>query len=367
MLKQVVAAFDRRDYQTAAQLLKPILKQNPDNQWAQFYWGQLQEVGGKPEQAEQIYRKILKSTTNVRLTNQVRQGIQRILETERNQRAAAIVAATTDPANTTLGCLILEPLDQDCKAVVAPGFARLMRLDNYTARLHLPSRAWRLYRAGPIGKLQVYQTALKDLNIPAFCVPLEAIAGISVVRVEQLSLIPCQGIQQQETQQVKVVGRNITEELQTLHYPLQEIQAWVNGLLPLFESVVDEGAWHQLVRKEKTQDYAQLLDLHLPQHNTILRLCDKFYQFPPEEVSNKINQNQAPTTVRIRWNQLIQKLKQNLPLIPVHNQFKHFAETSFDQDEFLKQIQPKIGLFRSGPSLWDPAFQLYSTLLFLKG
>jgi predicted Zn-dependent protease len=37
MIEQVAIAFEHKDYQTAAKLLKPLLKESPDNPWVVFY------------------------------------------------------------------------------------------------------------------------------------------------------------------------------------------------------------------------------------------------------------------------------------------------------------------------------------------
>ncbi|PZV15213.1 MAG: hypothetical protein DCF22_07540 [Leptolyngbya sp.] len=39
MLDQVAAALERQDYQTAAQLLKELLKRSPQDPWVQLYVG----------------------------------------------------------------------------------------------------------------------------------------------------------------------------------------------------------------------------------------------------------------------------------------------------------------------------------------
>lgn len=364
MLNQVAAAFNLQDYRTAAQLLQTLMEQTPEDEWVRFYQGRLAEVSGQLTEAEQIYRQILKTTTNLRLTNQLRQAIQRVQEIEREQRQRAIAQAITDPSNVELGCLILEPLDPATKVQVASGFGRLMRLDHYTARLHLPSRCWRLYRTGPLGELKVYVQELKDLGIPAFCVGISQIESIQVFRVEALQV---------ETNETIAICRNAKDQQGTFSFDWSEIKLQVEGLLPIFESVVDLAAWRKLVRKEKTQDYVHMLDFHLPQRNCILRLCDRTYQFylDQENLADTDRLNRQMATNRLNWNQLVSKLSQYVHQVETCSGFMHFAESAFDQEEFLNQIRPHIDLFRldlfrrDQPS-WDAAFQLFSTLAFIK-
>jgi hypothetical protein len=44
--------------------VKQLLQESPQHPWGQFYRGRLQEVGGKLEQAEQIYRQLLREVNN---------------------------------------------------------------------------------------------------------------------------------------------------------------------------------------------------------------------------------------------------------------------------------------------------------------
>ncbi|MHC5826408.1 MAG: tetratricopeptide repeat protein, partial [Nostoc sp.] len=56
MIEQVAIAFDHKDYQTAAKLLKQLQKESPENPWVQYYLGRLDEVSEKRQEAEKIYR-----------------------------------------------------------------------------------------------------------------------------------------------------------------------------------------------------------------------------------------------------------------------------------------------------------------------
>ena len=178
MLNDIAAAIDRQDYRTAAQLLRELEQDQPQDPWVVFYRGRLQEVAGQLEAAEKTFRQVLKLTPQVKLTNLSRKGIQRVQKIEQEQRQRALVQATQDPAGNEPGCLILEPMESEAKSAAAPRLARLLKLDPYTARLHLPSRGWRFYRSGPIGELQYYVEAMAEMGVPAFCVPLSRIATV---------------------------------------------------------------------------------------------------------------------------------------------------------------------------------------------
>ena len=51
MIDQVASAFENKDYRTAANLLKQLLKDSPENPQVQLYLGKLHEVSGKHEKA----------------------------------------------------------------------------------------------------------------------------------------------------------------------------------------------------------------------------------------------------------------------------------------------------------------------------
>ncbi|MGA1265151.1 MAG: tetratricopeptide repeat protein [Prochlorothrix sp.] len=377
MLNEIAAAIDRQDYRTAAQLLRELEQDQPQDPWVVFYRGRLQEVAGQLEAAEKTFRQVLKLTPQVKLTNLSRKGIQRVQKIEQEQRQRALAQATQDPAGTEPGCLILEPMESEAKSAAAPRFARLLKLDPYTARLHLPSRGWRFYRSGPIGELQYYVKAMAEIGVPAFCVPLSRIATVPLFRVVQL---------EGNAQQAQASCRDRDNQAGTLTFDWSEVKLWVEGLLPLFESVVDKGYWGlSTVRKEKTQDYAQVVDLFLPDRGCIVRLCDRTYEFPnvsgnsplkPGRSGQQLGRSesspaplsqppQLPNTHHQKWQKFLQDLQEPLDQVQKLKGFTAFAETVLDQDIFLGQIAPNLDLFRQEDSTWDNAFQLYSALAYI--
>jgi len=362
MLEQVAAAFERQDYRTAAKLLKQMLQKSPQDPWVQFYLGRLHEVSGKLEAAENVYRHLLQSAINSKILAQARQGLQRLealaklaegIATE--QRQQAIAQAIADPSNTQMGVLVLEPVPTEIKTTAAQKFGQIMQLDPYTARLQLPSRGWRLCRTGQIGELRFLGQNLLNSGVPCFWATLAEIQRIRVFQVNYFhSAVP----------PATVVCQNEQGQLGSLSFNWSEVTQRVTGLLPIFEQVVDLDARGKLKRKTQTQDYAQFCDLHLPSKLCILRLHDKSYQFQHDVAISK-QQNQMMTT-RINWNNLTSCLDRQLPDAKLWSDFTPFAETVLEQTELLGHIKSHIHLFRRTETSWDPAFHLYSGLVFVK-
>lgn len=368
-LEPVIEAFERKDYRAATALLKPLYKSHSQDPWVQFYIARLQEVSQQPQKAEQRYRQLLKTAaTNSKLISQARQGLQRIEAQEREQRQAAIAQATTDAENTALGVLVLEPLDAEAKQKAIPGFARLMQLEPYSARLLLPSRHWRFYRTGPIGLLQVYAQDLASVGVPAFCVSLATLAAYPVFRASRL-----------EVADDRLVAHPLAPApSQGSLPPAQvfrrgEVSQVIAGALPLFERVVDSGLKpgrfgprRATVRKETVQDYAKVLDLHLGERRQIVRLCDRDYAYPAP-VSSALEQRYAP--IAQRWQHQLNQWQGLFPRMLLASEFQAFADTVLDQTECLKRIEPHLRISaaatqtnRADEELWDAAFQLYSSL-----
>src|SRR5919199_4066423 len=100
MIDQVANAFKRKDYRTAAALLKQLVKQEPKNPLVRLYVGRLHEATGKLESAETVYRQLLKGTTNPKIISQARQGLGRLEAMEQQRRRQALAEATADPSST---------------------------------------------------------------------------------------------------------------------------------------------------------------------------------------------------------------------------------------------------------------------------
>ncbi|MFN6517122.1 MAG: tetratricopeptide repeat protein [Nostoc sp. CreGUA01] len=354
MIEQVAIAFDNKDYQTAAKLLKQLQKESPEHPWVQFYLGKLHEVSGNYQDAEKVYRQLLRDMRNTRIVTLAREGLRRLQEIEQEQRQRAIAKATSEPSNTELGVLILEPLKNELKAEASRKFAQIMQTDPYSARLMLPSRGWRLYRTGQVGELKFYGEQLQQAGIPCFCTTITAIQQIQVFQIKYFL---------ESQSKTTVVCSNQANQLGSLIFDWSEVTARVAGLLPIFEEVVDLDAHGKLERKTQTQDYAQFCDLHLPGRGCILRISDCGYEF---QQGLAIIPQGSQNTIRINWNSLSNWIEQQLPQVKTWSDFTHFADTVLDQTEILNQIESHVHLFRREQTNWDSAFHLYSGLVFVK-
>lgn len=357
MLEQVATAFTNQDYKTAAKLLKVLIKESPEDLWVQFYVGRLQEVSGKHEGAEKIFKRVLRKSTNNKLTLQARQGLQRLEQHQQQQQKAAINTAKSSTGKDEPGILILEPISNEEKQTAAQKLAKIMQIDAYTARLQLPTRGWRCYRSGAIGELEYFGNALRSQGIPCFWVHFAGMTQIQVFQVDYFQVNSSLG----DTPQATVICQS--DRVQgSLSFNWSEITTKVTGLLPIFEQVVDVNLRRQLERKTQTQDYAEVYDLHLPQRNTILRICDRNYQFTKDQ---KISYQQHHT-VRDRWKHLQQWLNQQTPQIPTYSEFNTFSQSIIDRTDILPKVEPHINLFRPQPSDWDNAFQIYSSAIMVR-
>jgi len=365
MINQVTHAFERKDYRTAARLLKQLVQQEPQNPWARLYVGRLYEETGKLEAAATVYRQLLQVTTHPKIMSQARQGLGRLESREQERRRQALAMANAEPNSHELGVLVLEPIASEGKQAAAPKFAQIMELDPYTARLQLPTRGWRLYRTGPVGELQFYTSALRQADIPCFWASLVGIQEINIFSVNYLA----QGSHEPDA---TVICHNREGQLGSLTFNWSEVAQRVAGIIPLFDAVVYRDVRGNLRRKTQTLDYVQFCDLHLPARGSILRICDRNYQFQQgiNLTPNQCEGTPAPplhqTTTRKNWNSLWDFLNRQLPDTPVWSDFTTFAATALDFPEMLGHLPSHIKLFRREETLWDPAFQLYSGLVFQK-
>jgi tetratricopeptide (TPR) repeat protein len=356
MIEQVASAFASQDYRTAAKLIKQLLKESPENPWVQFYLGKLQEVSGKHQDAEKMYIQLLRSTTNSKILAQARQGVQRLQEIKQIESKHIIAQVKAKPSNAEIGVLVLEPLSSTLKSQVVPQFAQIMQIEPYDARLIIPSRGWRLYRSGGMDELQFYGEQLQNAGIPCFWVKLSKIENIPVFQASYFA-------ETTSTTQATVVCRNASNQMGSLNFNWSEITQRVQGLIPIFEEVVDRDVRGKLERKTQIQDYFHFCDLHLPSRGCILRIYDHGYEF---QQGVQFNPQTSQHTIRINWNSLLGWLEKQLPSGKVWSEFTPFAETVLEQTEVLDKIPSHMHLFRREATTWDPAFHLYSGLAFVK-
>jgi len=365
-IKEVAAALERKEYKQAAKLLKQLQKEKPENIWVKLYIGRWYEETDKLESAEKAYRKLLKNATNPQVMTQARQGLQRIEKVQQQRQQEAIARAKSDPGNAEPALLILEPIDKENKEnrqTAIQNFARIINVDPYTARMQLQNSGWRIYRIGPVGELQIYSQQLVKVGIGAFSVAIADLETVQVFRVRHF-----QSVKTKAT----VVCENQSGQKGSLTFNWSEATAKVEGLLPIFMDAMDydpRRKSQQFRRKEMIQDYANICDLHLPQRRAILRFCDRAYDFQQGlELRPQATQaNTTENTNRIKWNSLIDLLNLHLGKIKLYSDFTPFGETTTrDYTQLLGRLKSYVEIERKAESLWDPAFQLYSLLAFLK-
>lgn len=351
MNQEIAVALERQDYETASQLIQALPDGDP---WGKLYLGQLQSAQSEWEQAEQTFRSLLQQDYGPKIAQAARQGLKHIQDHEQAVRQEKLHQATADPEQTQIGALILEALPPDAKADAALKFAKIMQVEPYTARLLIPSRGWRLYRIGPIGELGMYGQDLQAAGIPNFWITL---AQVQTLKVHQV----CYFQSLQASPEVMISDHH-SQQTSAFSFAWSEVTQRVEGLVPIFEEVVDRDPRGKLKRKEKTQDHAQFCDLHLPQKGCILRFYDAAYQFnqgiPLTEVDRE--------TSWANWRGLTTLLTQNLPHATTWSDFTSFADTAVEQLELLGEFESYINLLRREDSKWDQAFHLYSSLAMLK-
>ena len=376
-INQIAAALESKDYKQAAQLIKQLQKESPDNPWVQYYIGRYYELTNNLEKAQTTYKQILRDITNPKIVSQTRQGIQRIETAQQNLRQQAIQTAKNDPSNLEPGLLILEPVSPEKKPAAVQNISRIFKIDAYTTRMQIQSRGWRLYKTGPIGELRIYGQELLNAGIPVFWATLSDIQKIQIFRVQHF----------QSLTSPAVVCKDKLDRLGAIEFNWSEITQRVEGLLPMFIEIMDYSPHRrkdQFRHREIRQDYAQICDLHIPSRNCILRISDQSYEFqqgvdftqisadipalahPKKQKSRSQKSKQIPqSTTRINWNHLLEILDQQLD-VTVWSEFTSFAETAIDYTQMLSKIESHVEVDRKSETPWDPAFQLYSGLAFLR-
>jgi tetratricopeptide (TPR) repeat protein len=376
-INQIAAALESKDYKQAAQLIKQLQKESPENPWVQYYIGRYYELTNNLEKAQTTYKQILRDITNPKIVSQTRQGIQRIETAQQNLRQQAIQTAKNDPSNLEPGLLILEPVSPEQKPAAVQNISRIFKIDAYTTRMQIQSRGWRLYKTGPIGELRIYGQELLNAGIPVFWATLSDIQKIQIFRVQHF----------QSLTSPAVVCKDKLDRLGAIEFNWSEVTQRVEGLLPMFIEIMDYSPHRrkeQFRHREIRQDYAQICDLHIPSRNCILRISDQSYEFqqgvdftqisadipglahPKNQKSRARKSKQIPqSTTRINWNRLLEILDQQLD-VTVWSEFTSFAETAIDYTQMLSKIESHVEVDRKSETPWDPAFQLYSGLAFLR-
>jgi len=351
MLDRVQAAFDRQDYKEASRLIKAWQKESPQDPWVQFYIARYYEETGKSDRAETAYRRVMQATSMPKLLSRSRQGLQRLETLEKTRRQQQIDRLAADPRTAEPAILLLKAVPNDERKSIAVQLARFLDTDPYSARLQLPSRGWRLYSKGTAAQMQVYAKELQKLGVPTFWISLAKLEKIRILRVVRFPRLT-------HTEAIAVC-RDDRDREGTFTFPWSQVRQQVKGLLPLFADVLQydpnrRREWERFRRKSEVRDYAIVRDLHLVDRRTIIRLCDRTLEFPPDSQS----------TIRLQWNQLIEAIETRIPGAIVYDEFTPFAETALGFPQLLAGVRSHIELGRDEPSDWDRAFTLYSTLAF---
>lgn len=355
MINEVAEALANQDILRATQLLDSF---SPDDPWVQYYQGQLAEIRGEWERAEEIYKQLLRIDHGSKLTFSIRKGLDRVKSLRQAQPQPAQAQAAPTPEHQALGVLILEPIHPEARQEAAKAFAQVMNLEVYAARLLLPSRGWRLYRVGSGSELERYVEALQAQGIASFWMPLAQVQSPQILQVNYFEAF---------TPNARAMCSHLGEQPFPFEFAWSAVSQRVEGLLPIFEQVVDQDIRGKLQRKEQIQDYVQFCDLHLPQQNMILRIYTGAYQF--NQGLSLVEEQVDPGTENTSWGNwkgLKVLLDRYLPTVPTWSDFTPFGESLADHEDLLSRIDPQINLFRRQESYWDAAFHLYSCLIFYK-
>ncbi|MEO0769426.1 MAG: tetratricopeptide repeat protein [Cyanobacteria bacterium J06649_4] len=360
---QVVAALAVQDYKQATRLLKQWQANDPQNPLLRLYAAQLQEKTNRLEAAEKNYLKLLRETSSTKLIGQARAGIQRIHEQQKQQqqqnqaqqaleKASVLEQARTVEGGEDAAILAIAPPPEAARKAAIAAFAQLFTLDPYTARQRLPTVGFRIYRVSPWAEVSYYAQQLAQALIPTISVKATDIKQLQTFQICHFETLDAQP---------SVICKAANGQLGKISFDWQEVGQRVSGQLPIFEQVADIGNWGRTVHKERVLDYAQVVDLHFPGRQIVLRLCDRTYQY---QQGIQLTDSRELNS-RIQWNQLLSELSSALSG-PHYNDFNRFSKSALEFTNLLPVIPTNLDLDRRAPSDWDLAFHLYSSLCFFK-
>lgn len=350
METQVKAAIAVSDYKQASNLLKQWQATDAQNPLVRFYAAQLQEHTNRWEAAEKNYTKLLQQSTNRKIISQARAGIERIRQQRKAQKDTALAQARSIKGAQEIAILaIAAPTEAHKKEAIA-AVAEVFSLDAYTARMKLPSHGFRIHRIGAWGELSYFQQQLAKTQTLAFCTKVSDIKALQTFQISHFETL---------SPQPTVICKNADGQLGKISFDWEEVTQQVRGQLPIFEQVVDLGNWGKTVHKEKVQDYAQVIDLHLPGRDIVLRVCDRLYQYKKGVALSE----PSDTNSRIKWNKLLTILSDSTQG-PYQDDFSRFGESTLEFINLLPVIPSHLNIVRRAPSDWDLAFHLYSNLCY---
>ncbi|MFK8186477.1 MAG: tetratricopeptide repeat protein [Phormidesmis sp.] len=348
MEAQVIAALEVSDFKQVNRLLKKWQASEPSNPLLRLYAAQLQEKTGRLEAAEKNYRALLKKMPGSKVVKQARAGIARIQARQKADKAQALNAAKQVSGGEDVALMaIASPKTDQHKDAIA-NVSQVFNLDAYTARMKVPVQGIRLHRVGPYGELSYFAKALD--KTPTLITKVHDIKNLQTFQVSYFEALTPQPI---------VICKNSEGQMGTISFDWREVSGKVSGQLPIFEQVADIGNWGKTVHKEKVQDYAQVMDLHLPKRKIVLRLCDRLYQY----TEGTALADTSEVNSRIKWNNLLKQISQSVKS-PHYNEFKRFGKDALEFIRILPVIEPNLDIARREPSHWDQVFHLYSSIYY---
>jgi hypothetical protein len=355
MYDQVSAALSHQQLTQAANLLKLWQQTRPQDPWLKLAMANYWEAKDDLEKAQATYTRLLQSSSNSKVLGHARDGVQRVRDQLARRREHDIQEAKHRSDVKGSAVLVLAPVAGARREAAIQGLSQVMQLDAYTARMRLPSKHWRMFRVGAAGEIQYFWEQLQTHDTPAQWITIDQVKAVPVFRVEQVqSFIP----------QLTVVCHNVAGQKGTISLDWGEVNQWIVGQLPIFESVVDLAPWGKLKRKEATQDYAEVMDLHVTKRGCVLRFCDRTYSYRDSvEVPQQIQTPSSSLVAATYWKGMKSFFQQYLP-DPDKN-FTGFGQGALDYMDLLPRFDHYLELSRQQPTAWDRAFHLYSCLRFL--
>ncbi|EKV02781.1 hypothetical protein Lepto7375DRAFT_5043 [Leptolyngbya sp. PCC 7375] len=350
MHQLVTTALEAQDYRRASQLLKQWRKAAPKDPFMLLSIGRLHEGTLQWDAAEKTYLTFLKRVNNPKLMGQARAGLKRVQQAREASRQAALNEAKAVLGSDEPGVLVITP-PQDAKQA-ALGLAEVLRIDPYMARLQLPKRGMRLQRSGPIGEMQYYGEALQAVGVPTLWSTIDDLKTVQVFQIKHFREIAPEPV---------IVCQSPTGQMGSMQFDWSEVTQIIRAQLPVFERVTEKGPWGKTKDKVQVQDYVQVMDLHVHGRKSILRICDRTYEFR-NSVALVPDQTNL-TSTRIRWNGLMQQITSKTEC-PVLEDFSNFGQGALEVVPLLPYMPVYLDLQRRKPSDWDTAFQIYTALIF---
>lgn len=355
MYDQVSAALSSKQLNQAAKLLQQWKLAKPQDPWLKLAMANYWEAREDLEKAQASYTRLLQTASNSKVLSQARDGIQRVRNQLAQHREHELQAAKRQSDVKGAAVLVLTPIEGERRETAIQGLAQVMQLDVYTARMRIPSKYWRIFRVGAAGEIQYFWEQLQAHHTPALWVTIDQVRAVPTFRVEQvLAFKP----------QLKIVCLNSAGQKGTIVVDWGEVNQWLNAQLPIFESVVDLAPWGKLKRKDTTQDFAQVMDLHVKKRGCILRFCDRTYNYRDSiDVPGQPQTPSAHLIASTSWKGM-RALFQGYLSTP-DKAFTGFGQGALDFMDLLPRFDSYLDLARREPSAWDRAFHLYSCLKFL--